>query len=190
MDLQLTNETALVTGSTAGIGLAITESLAVEGASVILNGRTEERVKTAIQHFRRQLPRAWRPATSPAQTDAAHDVHLGYVHPIVICVLGKNRLYLDRIGNKHTSRDGPLRSDYDGPVGGSSMVGGDHRRNRRHVNSVLPGPTESEGVASFVEQAAKSEDVDRRKSRNNSFRERVLLRYSNVSLAPLKWPLS
>ena len=29
------------------------------------------------------------------------------------------------------------------------------------VNSVLPGPTESEGVAAFVEQAAKSQGVDR-----------------------------
>ena len=49
MDLQLTGKTALVTGSTAGIGLAIAQALAKEGASVIVNGRTEERVRAAIE---------------------------------------------------------------------------------------------------------------------------------------------
>src|ERR1035441_3682242 len=49
MDLQLKGKTALVTGSTAGIGLAIAQALAKEGASVIVNGRTEERVRAAIE---------------------------------------------------------------------------------------------------------------------------------------------
>ena len=49
MDLQLNGKTALVTGSTAGIGLAIAQALAKEGASVIVNGRTEERVRAAIE---------------------------------------------------------------------------------------------------------------------------------------------
>jgi NAD(P)-dependent dehydrogenase (short-subunit alcohol dehydrogenase family) len=49
MDLQLKGKTALVTGSTAGIGLAIALALAKEGASVIVNGRGEERVRDAIQ---------------------------------------------------------------------------------------------------------------------------------------------
>ena len=49
MDLQLNGKTALVTGSTAGIGLAIAQALAQEGAAVIVNGRTEERVRAAIQ---------------------------------------------------------------------------------------------------------------------------------------------
>ena len=40
MDLQLNDKTALVTGSTAGIGLAIATKLAVEGAKVIIAGRT------------------------------------------------------------------------------------------------------------------------------------------------------
>jgi NAD(P)-dependent dehydrogenase (short-subunit alcohol dehydrogenase family) len=47
MDLQLNGKTALVTGSTAGIGLAIAQRLAHEGASVIVNGRTQERVEAA-----------------------------------------------------------------------------------------------------------------------------------------------
>lgn len=49
MNLKLIGKTALVTGSTAGIGLAIAESLVVEGANVILNGRTRERVEGAVQ---------------------------------------------------------------------------------------------------------------------------------------------
>jgi NAD(P)-dependent dehydrogenase (short-subunit alcohol dehydrogenase family) len=49
MDLQLTGKRALVTGSTAGIGLAIATGLAREGAHVIINGRTPERVAEAVQ---------------------------------------------------------------------------------------------------------------------------------------------
>lgn len=49
MNLKLIGKTALVTGSTAGIGLAIAESLVAEGANVVLNGRTRERVEGAVQ---------------------------------------------------------------------------------------------------------------------------------------------
>jgi NAD(P)-dependent dehydrogenase (short-subunit alcohol dehydrogenase family) len=49
MDLKLEGKTALVSGSTAGIGLAIAQALAREGASVIVNGRTEERVRAAMK---------------------------------------------------------------------------------------------------------------------------------------------
>ena len=48
MDLQLNGKTAVVTGSTAGIGLAIATLLAREGATAIVNGRTQERVDEAI----------------------------------------------------------------------------------------------------------------------------------------------
>ena len=49
MDLELKGKTALVTGSTAGIGLAIATALAKEGAAVIVNGRTQERVDHAVR---------------------------------------------------------------------------------------------------------------------------------------------
>lgn len=42
MDLQLNNKNALVTGSTKGIGYAIAQVLAQEGANVIVNGRSQE----------------------------------------------------------------------------------------------------------------------------------------------------
>jgi NAD(P)-dependent dehydrogenase (short-subunit alcohol dehydrogenase family) len=48
MDLQLEKKIALVTGSTAGIGHAIATSLAREGASVIVNGRTQAAVDAAV----------------------------------------------------------------------------------------------------------------------------------------------
>ena len=48
MDLQLGNKRSLVTGSTAGIGFAIAEALASEGASVIINGRSQQSVDEAI----------------------------------------------------------------------------------------------------------------------------------------------
>src|SRR5437016_14615237 len=56
MDLQLSGKLALVTGSTAGIGLAIGSTLAGEGATVIINGRSEKRVTEAIQKIRQQHP--------------------------------------------------------------------------------------------------------------------------------------
>jgi NAD(P)-dependent dehydrogenase (short-subunit alcohol dehydrogenase family) len=58
MDLKLTGKTALVTGSTAGIGLAIAQSLATEGAHVYVNGRTQGRVDAALAEIRSQVAAA------------------------------------------------------------------------------------------------------------------------------------
>lgn len=48
MNIDLSGKTALVTGSTQGIGLAIAQGLASAGARVIVNGRTQARVDEAV----------------------------------------------------------------------------------------------------------------------------------------------
>ena len=53
MNLELENKKALVSGSTAGIGLAIASRLAREGAEVWVNGRTQERVDEAIAEIKK-----------------------------------------------------------------------------------------------------------------------------------------
>ncbi len=58
MDLKLNGKTALVTGSTAGIGFAIAERLAREGAEVIINGRLQERVQEALGKIKKEVPAA------------------------------------------------------------------------------------------------------------------------------------
>src|SRR5256886_7295187 len=55
MNLQLSEKKALVTGSTAGIGFAIARALAREGASVVVTGRTQERVDDAIANVRKEI---------------------------------------------------------------------------------------------------------------------------------------
>jgi NAD(P)-dependent dehydrogenase (short-subunit alcohol dehydrogenase family) len=58
MDLKLDGRTAIVTGSTAGIGLAIAVALAEEGARVVVNGRTPARVAAAVRAVRARAPEA------------------------------------------------------------------------------------------------------------------------------------
>jgi NAD(P)-dependent dehydrogenase (short-subunit alcohol dehydrogenase family) len=58
MNLELENKTAFISGSTAGIGLAIASRLAREGAEVWLNGRTPERVDQAIAEIKKEIASA------------------------------------------------------------------------------------------------------------------------------------
>ncbi len=54
MNLGLQGKLAVVSGSTAGIGFAIASTLAQEGARVVINGRTEARVTTAVDKIRQR----------------------------------------------------------------------------------------------------------------------------------------
>jgi NAD(P)-dependent dehydrogenase (short-subunit alcohol dehydrogenase family) len=58
MDLNLSGRRALVTGSTGGIGYASARELARLGAAIAVNGRTRERVDSAIAQLRNEVPQA------------------------------------------------------------------------------------------------------------------------------------
>lgn len=51
MDIQLKGKTAFISGGTQGIGFAIAKQLLAEGATVIVNGRTTEKVAAAVKEL-------------------------------------------------------------------------------------------------------------------------------------------
>jgi 3-oxoacyl-[acyl-carrier protein] reductase len=57
VDLKLTGRTALVCGSSSGLGRAIAHQLAEEGCRVAVNGRDQQRLEKALAHLRR-IPQA------------------------------------------------------------------------------------------------------------------------------------
>jgi NAD(P)-dependent dehydrogenase (short-subunit alcohol dehydrogenase family) len=56
MKIDLSGKTAIITGSTAGIGKAIAKGLASAGASVVVNGRKQETVNKAVDAIKRGVP--------------------------------------------------------------------------------------------------------------------------------------
>jgi NAD(P)-dependent dehydrogenase (short-subunit alcohol dehydrogenase family) len=56
MNIDLKGKTALVTGSTSGIGYAIAKGLAGAGADVVINGRTQAKVDAAVAAIAKAMP--------------------------------------------------------------------------------------------------------------------------------------
>ncbi len=193
MNLQLNGKFALVTGSTAGIGLAIAKSLAAEGAVVWVNGRTQSRVDEAVkqvghgargfagdlsdaavaERLRQQLP----------EVDILIN-NLGIFEPkpfgeipdedwrrfFDVNVLGGVRLsrfYFDGMLKRNWGRIIFISSESAVQIPAEMIHYGMTKTAQLAVarglaeltagtnvtvNSVLPGPTRSEGVNTFVQQ--------------------------------------
>jgi NAD(P)-dependent dehydrogenase (short-subunit alcohol dehydrogenase family) len=207
MDLQLQGKRALVTGSTAGIGLAAATGLYYEGASVVVNGRTKERVEEAVGkirgtggdgevsgiasdlstaegvgHLVRQLPEVDILVNNlgifePKPFEEIPDEDwLRFFETNVLSGVRLTRHYLSGMRRKNwgrivfvSSESGlqiPVEMIHYGMTktaqiaiarGVAESVAGTGIT----VNSVLPGPTESEGVAQFVADLARQRGVDR-----------------------------
>jgi NAD(P)-dependent dehydrogenase (short-subunit alcohol dehydrogenase family) len=206
MDLQLTNKKALVTGSTAGIGFAIASLLAQEGAAVVVNGRSRQRVEEAAQRIRAQTKNvlvtgvAADLGTKEGVDLVTRDVptvdilvnNLGIFEPKpfaeitdedwlrffevnVLSGVRLSRLYLPQMLRKNWGRvvfissesaiNTPVEMIHYGMTktaqlalarGLAELTAGTGVT----VNSVLPGPTHSEGVERLAEDFAKGRGTD------------------------------
>lgn len=204
MNLRLDGKTALVTGSTAGIGFAIAQALAVEGAHVYVNGRTQERVEAAMAAIRYRAASVKVEGiaadfSSSAGADAvtsrlpAVDVlvnNVGIFEPKpfteipdsdwyrffevnVMSGVRLSRHYLPAMLNKNWGRILFMSSESavqipaemvhygmtkTAQVAVARGIAESVARTGVTVNSILAGPTESEGVGGFVEAMAKQQN--------------------------------
>lgn len=206
MDLGLKGKRALVTGSTAGIGFATVRALASEGAQVTVNGRTEARVRSAVERLRDEFPGALvegiaadlgGAAGCRALIDRLPEVdvlvnNLGIFEPkpfeqipdedwlrfFEVNVLSGVRLarhYLHAMRSRNwgrivfvSSESGlqiPVEMIHYGVTKTAQLavargLAESLAGTAVTVNSVLPGPTASEGVGEFVARMAAARNVD------------------------------
>ena len=205
MDLQLDGKSAVVTGSTAGIGFAIAALLAAEGAHVIVNGRSAGRVSDAIGRIRAETPAARVDGVAadlgsaagadrviavvpdidilvnnvgifePKPFEKIPDVDwLRFFEVNVMSGVRLSRHYLPRMKEKNWGRvifissesaiDIPAEMIHYGMTKSAQISVARGLAETTvgtgvTVNSVLPGPTRSEGVVTFVEQLAKEQGM-------------------------------
>jgi hypothetical protein len=215
MDLKLSGKTALVTGSTAGIGFAIASALVDENADVAVNGRSEERVNQAVQKlqsrkragkvtgFALDLSRAenvsllteklpevdilvnnlgiFEPKPFPEITDSDWE---RFFNVNVMSGVRLSRHYLPPMLKKNWGRIIFISSE-SGLNIPSEMIHYGMTKTAQlaiarglaettagtnvTVNAVLPGPTLSEGVGTFVQDLAKSQGSDLSEVEKQSF---------------------
>jgi len=204
MDLQLKNKIALITGSTAGIGYAIAKSLAAEGAQVIVNGRTKERVNKAINSIKAdtgnylvsgviadfsdsgqvasliaQIPEVDILINNVAifEPKAFADIPdadwLKFYEVNVLSGVRLSRAYFDKMLKKSWGRIIFISSESAVQIPAEMIHYGMTKSAQLAisrglaeltkgtnvtVNSVLPGPTLSEGVGGFIDQLAKDQN--------------------------------
>jgi NAD(P)-dependent dehydrogenase (short-subunit alcohol dehydrogenase family) len=205
MDLQLNGKRALITGSTVGIGFAIAKALAVEGAEVTLNGRTEERVSEAKRRIAAEIPNAKIASVTAdlSSSDAISRVvevcpeidilvnNVGIFEPqafdqisdadwlrfFEVNVMSGVRLtrhYLPQLKDRDWGRIVFISSESAANIPAEMIHYGVTKTAQVAlarglaetttgtgitVNSVLPGPTLSEGVGTFLQQLAKESGI-------------------------------
>jgi len=201
MNLKLDSKTAVVTGSTAGIGLAIATTLAKEGATVIINGRTQERVDGAVRSSGAAYGIAadlGTEAGARAVIARFHSVdilvnNLGIFEPKrfeqindddwrrffevnVMSGVRLSRHYIEPMKRNNWGRiifissesalQIPVEMIHYGMTKTAQLaisrgLAETTAGTAVTVNAVLPGPTESEGVAGFVKSLAREKGVER-----------------------------
>jgi NAD(P)-dependent dehydrogenase (short-subunit alcohol dehydrogenase family) len=205
MNLQLNGKKALVTGSTAGIGFAIAAALVAEGAHVVVNGRSAERVAAAVGRIRAESPGAdvdgvaadlgtadgadRLAAAVPGVDILVNNVGIFEPKPFetipdadwfrffevnVMSGVRLSRHYLLPMKEKRWGRIIFISSESAVNIPAEMIHYGMTKSAQVSVarglaettvgtgvtvNSVLPGPTRSEGVITFVEQLAKERGV-------------------------------
>jgi NAD(P)-dependent dehydrogenase (short-subunit alcohol dehydrogenase family) len=204
VDLKLTDKVALVTGSTAGIGFAIAQALAAEGAHVYVNGRTQRRVDAAVAAIRSHTATAKVDgivadfsssagaeaviASLPVVDVLVNNVGIFEPKPFaeipdadwyrffevnVMSGVRLSRHYLAGMLSKNWGRILFISSESAVQIPPEMVHYGMSKTAQVAVargiaesvagtgvtvNSVLPGPTASEGVGSFVEAMAKQQN--------------------------------
>ncbi len=207
MNLQLHNKTALVTGSTAGIGYSIAESLLKEGATVIINGRTQERVDAAIESLKKQNPSFNAKGFVGDLSDSNTRLHLTQeikeidilinnlgvyeakqlsdIHEKdwtrmfetnVLSGAALSQFYLKKMKEKNWGRIIFIASEAGvnipedmihygvskaAQIALSRGLAETTKGTNVTVNSILPGPTLSEGVSTFLSNVIKDPNADR-----------------------------
>ncbi len=205
MDLQLRGKRALVTGSTAGIGFAIAELLAVEGTAVVVNGRTQARVDEAVRRIagpsrtvRGVAADLGTSAGAKTAVEQAGDIdilvnNLSIFEPKpfeqisdadwqrffdvnVMSAIRLSRHWLPRMKAAGWGRIVFISSESAVQIPAEMIHYGMTKTAQLAiarglaetttgtdvtVNSVLPGPTASEGVTAFVDQLAQRAGLDR-----------------------------
>jgi NAD(P)-dependent dehydrogenase (short-subunit alcohol dehydrogenase family) len=201
MKIDLTGKTALVTGSTAGIGHAIAKGLAATGAEVVVNGRTQAKVDAAVAAIAKAVPGAKLKGVAADVSTAAGCAALVAALPDVDILINNAGIFepkgffdipdedwtrffeVNVMSGVRLSRaymQGMLKRNWGRIVFISSESGLNIPKEMIHygmsktaqlaisrglaeltrgtavtVNSVLPGPTMSEGVETFVKDLAK-----------------------------------
>ena len=95
--MRLADKVAIVTGSGQGIGMAIAKGMAAEGASVVVSGRTAEKIQNVVDDIRKSGGKARRRAAFFDLSDEDWDIVLATgVKGVFNCVQAVARHMMDR----------------------------------------------------------------------------------------------